>query len=635
MCGISGIWLKQNSSLNIKEAVFKLSQTIKHRGPDGEGFAFFSETQDTPLASEDTPVFKSKELNYIPKQHLNSYTGEANLAFAHRRLSIIDLTDSGHQPMASKDAEIWITYNGEVYNYIELRKELEGLGHQFISATDTEVIINAYKQWGVDCLQKFNGMWAFCLYDKKKQILFCSRDRFGVKPFYYVNNADLFAFASEQKAFIKSGVVRLAVNDKAIHDYFINERIEAETENFFKNILELFPGNFLIVDLKNKTIAEKKYYTLNFEYNKATDALSDAQIIEAVRERTQKAIELRLRSDVPVGSCLSGGIDSSVIATLMAKKVEDPVYLFTSVFKNDASDESKFAELVAKKVNGNYKTVEPSAEGCFKELEKLVYAQDVPIWSTSTYAQYKVMELAKLNNIKVVLDGQGGDELFAGYHHHFIAKWNNLGIKAIADIKRSSKSIYNPFLFYAKEKIKQNKNTHLMNMQPFFGSDFISSYPVINQVKYFDSVNEQLANDFGGRLKSFLKCEDRCGMIHSVESRVPFSDDINLIEYVFSINGNRKIQKGVSKYLLREATKDLLPKEIYTRYDKKGFETPMKRWVLENKKHMFEVIGNERYDFIKLNDLEDVFRQDNKAGNKEVSVLYKLYVLSIWKKVFS
>ena len=634
MCGIGGIFLKNRSGINLKDTVFKLSQTIKHRGPDGEGFVFISETEATPLASEDTPEFKNKELNYIPKQHLNSFNKEANLAFAHRRLSIIDLTDSGHQPMANKEADIWITYNGEVYNYIELRKELENIGHKFISTTDTEVIINAYKQWGTDCLQKFNGMWAFCLYDKNKQVLFCSRDRFGVKPFYYVNDANVFAFASEQKAFIKSRLIPFDINDKAIHDYFVNERIEAETESFFKNILELFPGHFLMVDLKNKTLSQKQYYTLNFEYDKATDAIADAKVIETVREKTQKAVELRLRSDVAVGSCLSGGIDSSVIVSLIAQQAKNPVFLFTSVFKNDASDESKFAELVAKKVNGNYKTVEPTAEGCFKELEKLVCAQDVPIWSTSTYAQYKVMELAKLNGIKVVLDGQGGDELFAGYHHHFIAKWNNLGVKAISDISKSSKSIYNPFLFYAKEKIKQNNNRHLTKVLPFFGSDFIQSFPVINQVKYYNSVNEQLNADFvNGRLKSFLKCEDRCGMIHSVESRVPFSDDINLIEYLFSINGNRKIQKGVSKYLLREATKDILPKEIYSRYDKKGFETPMNKWVIDNKKHILEVVGSEQYDFIKLNALEDVFRQ-SKAGTKEVSVLFKLYILSIWKKAF-
>ncbi|MGZ3884852.1 MAG: asparagine synthase (glutamine-hydrolyzing), partial [Bacteroidia bacterium] len=358
MCGISGIWLKQTSSGDLKDTIYKLSQTLKHRGPDGEGFMLASSTETIAFASEDTPEFKNRTLNYSPHQHLKNAGSEFNLAFGHRRLSIIDLSDTGHQPMADKEGGLWITFNGEIYNYIELRKELEAFGHRFISSSDTEVILAAYKQWGTACQAKFNGMWAFCIYDRKKQLLFCSRDRFGVKPFYYTDNADLFAFASEQKAFIKSGLLPFSVNDKAIHDHLVNERIEAEPESFFKGILELFPGHQLVADLKQKTISVLKWYTLKFEYDPATDALSDDTIIQRIREKLERAVELRLRSDVPVGSCLSGGIDSSVIAGLIRKHSKHPLYLFTSMFANDESDESRFAELVAKKVNGNYKTVE-------------------------------------------------------------------------------------------------------------------------------------------------------------------------------------------------------------------------------------------------------------------------------------
>ncbi|MGZ3885373.1 MAG: asparagine synthase-related protein, partial [Bacteroidia bacterium] len=191
-----------------------------------------------------------------------------------------------------------------------------------------------------------------------------------------------------------------------------------------------------------------------------------------------------------------------------------------------------------------------------------------------------------------------------------------------------------PFAFYAKEKIKQTKNMHLSRIEPYLKTEFISSFPVINQVKYFNSVNAQLNNDFvNGRLKAFLKCEDRCGMIHHVESRVPFSDDIELIGFMFSINGNRKIQQGISKYLLREAAKDVLPAEVYQRYDKKGFETPMNKWIIANQKQLFDVVGADDFSFIHLDKLKAAF-QSGKAGTKEVSLLYKLYVLSIWKSLF-
>lgn len=634
MCGISGIWLKQASSADLKGTIYRLSQTIKHRGPDGEGFMLASAEKAEAFFSEDTPRFQNKDLNYLPSKHLKEAGDPYRLAFGHRRLSIIDLSESGHQPMCDKEEKLWITFNGEIYNYIELKKELEGLGHRFVSTSDTEVILASYRQWGEACQHKLNGMWAFCIYDKEKQLLFCSRDRFGVKPFYYTDRSGCFAFASEQKALIKSGLVPFVMNEKAVHDHLVNERIESEPEGFFTGILELFPGYQLVVNLNNGTLTVENWYKLRFAPDPSTDALSDEEVIRIIREKLDRAIAWRLRSDVPVGSCLSGGIDSSVIAGLI-RQHSKPLFLFTSVFKNDASDESYYAELVAKKVNGNYKTVEPSPEGLFAELGKLVYAQDVPIWSTSTYAQYKVMELAKLNNIKVVLDGQGGDELFAGYHHHFIAKWNGLpGLRAMADIKESARSIQSPFAFYAKEKVKQRRNTHLSKIAPYLTDKFVQAFPVINQVRYFDSVNEQLNNDFvNGRLKSFLKCEDRCGMIHHVESRVPFSDDTDLIEFMFSLDGNRKIRHGVSKYLLREATKDLLPKEVYQRYDKKGFETPMNKWITENQMRLFEKIGNN-FEFVNIEKLRASFKKEN-AGTKEVSLLYKLYVLTIWKELFS
>jgi asparagine synthase (glutamine-hydrolysing) len=635
MCGIAGIVLKNKNSFNLKETIFKTSQSIKHRGPDGEGFLLIGENT-VPCSSKDTSSLK-QGLNYIPKKNISEANGDFHLALAHRRLSILDLSETGHQPMALQDGKLWITYNGEIYNYLELKKELEAEGAKFVSTSDTEVILYAYKHWGTDCLDKFNGMWSFCIYNEEKQELFCSRDRFGVKPFYYTDNDNVFAFASEQKALVKGGLVKAEINKKALHDYLINNRMEEEENNFFGGISELWPGYYLKYNLKNHSFNTACYYKLNSDYDYSTDLQSNEELVAEVKEKLTNAVNLRLRSDVPVGSCLSGGIDSSALAALMEQK--NPVYLFTSVFQNEKIDESYYARLVANKINCIHKTIEPTADGLFKELETLVYAQDVPIWDTSTYAQYKVMELAKQNNIKVVLDGQGADELFAGYHHHFIAKWNNLlGYGNIfgfsREIHQSKKTIETPFALFVKEKIKANYNSYLKEVAPYFDKGFTDSYKIHNQTKYFDNVNKQLAYDItNARLKSFLKCEDRCGMWHSVESRTPFSDDIELINLMFSINGNRKIQKGVSKFFLREAVKDKLPQEIYERYDKKGFETPMNKWIKGNYKKMFEILNPFEFDFVNLDKLKKKFDSET-ADTKEIKLLYKLYILALWNKIF-
>lgn len=635
MCGIAGLVLKTSNSLDIKETIFNASQAIKHRGPDGEGFLLVGDIT-VSCSSKDTPQLK-QGLNYVPQKNISEANGDFYLALAHRRLSILDLSETGHQPMALQDGKLWITYNGEIYNYLELKKELEAEGAKFVSTSDTEVVLNAYKYWGTDCLNKFNGMWSFCIYDAEQQELFCSRDRFGVKPFYYIENDNAFAFASEQKALVKSGLVKAEINKRALHNYLVNGRMEQEESNFFEGIYELWPGHYLKYNLKNHSFNTACYFKLNPDYDYSTDLQSNDELIKEVKERLENAVRLRMRSDVPVGSCLSGGIDSSALAVLMEQK--EPVYLFTSVFKGENMDESHYADLVAKKINSIHKTIEPTQEGLFKEMETLVYSQDVPIWDTSTYAQYKVMELAKQNSIKVVLDGQGADELFAGYHHHFVTKWNYLLgygniFGFVRELNQSKKTIDAPFSLWLKEKVKSHYNSHLHGINDYFDPSFVNSHKIINPVKYLDKVNDQLAYDINvARLKAFLKCEDRCGMWHSVESRTPFSDDIELITLMFSINGTRKIQNGVSKYFLREAVKDKLPNEIYTRYDKKGFETPMNKWIGGNYKMIFENLSKNDFPFIKLGTLKRQF-DSQKASAKEVKLLYKLYILTLWNKVF-
>lgn len=634
MCGIAGIITSRNNVFNISEKIKTMSAAIAHRGPDGEGFILASPQQVIPYFGNVSKSFSRKDLPYAPSSDLENLQ-DAFLAFAHRRLSIIDVTETGHQPMCNADKKHWITFNGEIYNYIELKEELAKLGHHFVSGSDTEVILASYKEWGTNCVKRFNGMWAFCLYDIEKEICFASRDRLGVKPFYCVHNDSFFAFASEQKAFVKAGLIKAEINGASLHNYLVNGLLETAPTNFFENVIELFPGQNLIYSIKNSSVEVEQYYVIT--ETRDNEELSDAELISKIEETLYNAVKVRLRSDVEVGACLSGGIDSSVLCGLMSDILQSPIYCFTSVFKNQPFNEESFADIVSAAIHANHKKIEPTKEGFINEISNLVYSQDVPIWDSSTYAQFKVMELAKQNNIKVVIDGQGADELFGGYHHHFVAKWNNLsqeegGHKMVKDIKASRVTFESPFVFYAKEKIKQKTNLKKSSGLNLLNKDFVASGHINNTAVYYNSVNQQLFDDiYRSRLKTFLKCEDRCGMWHSVESRTPFSDDVNLIDLVFSFNGNRKIQKGISKYLLREASKNILPQKIYNRYDKKGFETPMHQWTRELSPMMINEIKESKFGFVNKNYLDKL----NTDNIKEAKMLFKLFILSRWYKVFT
>jgi asparagine synthase (glutamine-hydrolysing) len=638
MCGIAGIILKNKNAFIAVDKLKSLSNAIKHRGPDGEGYLIVANLKATPYSLNNTKKITNSDIFYLPQKSIENIENpeETEIAFAHRRLSIIDLNETGHQPMCDSKRKNWITYNGEIYNYIELREELKLLGHAFISQSDTEVVLAAYAEWGQDCVNKFNGMWAFCLLDLEKNICFASRDRFGVKPFYFINHPDYFAFASEQKAFVKAGFINAKYSIENVSSYLLDGLIENKTSNFFKGIDELWPGNNLIYDIKTHQFNINQYYHLKNFTSLKNNYLDDQEIINSIEHLLEKAIQIRLRSDVEVGTCLSGGIDSSVIAGLIAKQNKNKLSCFTSIFKNSTISEEYFADLVINQINSKSVKIEPSLNGFIREVDDLVYSQDAPIWNTSTYAQYKVMELAKLSGIKVVLDGQGADELFGGYHHHFVAKWDNLFshsklLTAFSEINQSSKTISNPFLFYFKEKVKNYFNPNQFSQNIILKKDFLLLKKNSSEIET-NTLNNCLINDiYNTRLKTFLKCEDRCGMWHGVESRTPFSDDVELINFLFSFDGNRKIKNGISKYLLREASKTILPKQIYQRYDKVGFETPMQEWMIKMRPQLLEEIKASNFEFVNYNTIH----KTNPNDEFENKLLFKLYVLSKWQKVFA
>ncbi len=629
MCGIAGIISKTNS-VSIKDAVFAMSQSIRHRGPDGEGFVFISGQNATPAYSPETPVVNKQSRSFLfnPLKSIEEINSDHTLALAHRRLSIIDLSEGGHQPMCDTTGNYWLTFNGEIYNYIELKEELKQKGHHFITQTDTEVLLEAYKEWGTNCLEKFNGMFAFSLFDKKQQKLFCARDRVGVKPFYFINTNNTFAFASEYKAFVRSGLVKFEINETQQFDFLVNANLEHTEESLFKQIKELKPSHFAMFDLETYDLAIQRYYTLP---KTSYAELSETEMISCIEEKVVNSVKLRLRSDVEIGSCLSGGLDSSIIAGIIKElQPEQTLKLFTAVFPEEQFDESNYAKLVADRVKGNWKTVSPTASEFFKDIERLNYFQDLPVWSTSTYSQHRVMQLAAENGVKVVLDGQGADELFAGYSHHYMALWKeSLGLNTFSKIKEANQSIPSAYKLFGKQLIKD-----AFGLSVDYSNYFLQEkkkYGKSISEKLGSSLNEQLQRDYMGRLKSFLKCEDRCSMAFGIESRVPFADDVELVDYIFSIEGNKKIKKGVSKYLLREATKKYIPQKVYDRKDKVGFETPVAKWFQPHKSDVIDLIISQ-LDFI---DRDFLVSNYEILLNKKPSFLLRLYSFSVWKNSFS
>lgn len=649
MCGIAGIVLLQRKEISLETALKSMSQTIAHRGPDDEGFAFFSENDVHISGSEVTPlhVYQSENIWCPKKTPGESDNTGKHVALAHRRLSILDLSAAGHQPMCDRHENLWITFNGEIYNYIEIRKELEAFGYSFRTQTDTEVIIAAYDKWGNRCVEKFNGMWAFVIYNHRAQTLFASRDRFGVKPFYYYFRDGYFCFASEQKAINQLPFVQTGVNDKAIYDFFAFTEQEYQEEGFFTNILELFPSTNLTLDLKNGTLSKEVYYSLNS--NSAFENFDPGKYkiyVDQTRELFIESIRLRLRSDVAVGCCLSGGIDSSAIAGAMKKTGIEKAHMFTAVFPGDGIDESKWAKLVADHTDAMWHTTTPDSDSLFRELENLVYCQDIPLWSTSTFAQFKVMNLIKQENIKVVLDGQGGDELFAGYTPHFSYYWDEIasvkgGKHAISELKKKGK-LSNETVFWIKENAKKKQSGLLSSLrklkkQPedYLNTSFVSANKNLHTYKEIKGLNNFLKHEFiNTRLKLYLKCEDRCAMWHSVESRTPFADDLPLIENTFAIESAYKLHNGTSKSLLRDAVKDLLPEPVYKRKDKMGYVTPNNKWLSQHKEEIKNIIGDSLIEYIDTKKLHGAIDElsDTKPEN---TIVFKALTFAVWKKKFN
>ena len=572
MCGISGIYNLKIGEPADCSLLKDMTDVLRHRGPDDEGYVLLDSDDGgyKELIGDDT-VSELKN-NFQDISSLNNVSYHFDVAFGHRRLSIIDLSSSGHQPMSNEEKSIWIVYNGEIYNYIELRAELEGIGHVFNSKTDTEVIIHAYEEWGVECLQRFNGMWAFAIWDYDKKKLFCARDRFGIKPFYYFYDRERFVFASEIKSLLESGIER-DPNDLIIFDYLAFGLQDHTEFTFFDGINQLKPAHYLIVG--NGGLHTERYWNL-----KVNDEIKSAGSGEGSEfyDLFEDSIKLRLRSDVPIGTCLSGGLDSSSIVCVANRFISDKKRqkTFSSCFDDEKFDERRYIEDVIEETGADKNYIFPEGGALLDEIEDLIYHQDEPFGSLSIYAQWSVMKKAS-DSVKVLLDGQGGDELLAGYLEYYASflktllfskKYYLFAKELMCFLYLHPKSAYELF----------SKMRMRMKRKGMLSTEFASKYED-RRVKYAEKLSLKLSDDLTvSKLPALLHYEDRNSMAFSIESRVPFLD-YRFVEYAALLPLNQKLEGGTTKVVLRNAMCGLIPEKIRTRRDKMGFVTPEEVWM--------------------------------------------------------
>ena len=478
----------------------------------------------------------------------------------------------------------WIVYNGEIYNYLELREELKRSGRSFQTNTDTEVILTAYEEWGVECLTKLNGMWAFAIWDHRKRKLFCARDRFGIKPLYFILSKDHFVFASEIKAVLASGLSKITPNDRAIYEFLTYGMVDHLHESFFKDIYRLRPGECIRVDETGNLVSESWW---NLKMN---DTPKD--INGAFRHLFKDSVRLRLRSDVPVGSCLSGGLDSSYVVSQMSELI-DTVNTFSAVYgKGRHGDESEFIDEMVHAIHATHYTVTPDPWDLQKDLPKLIYHQEEPFGGTSIFAQWKVMELAKDKNITVLLDGQGADEQLGGYHKYFgilfgilfkRLEWVKLAYSLIDYLRLHGKMniLAHTTYYLLPMKLRQVVRKRLVPLNPVFRKKYAHHYPS----DYPNHFNDVLMFFMMHSLPQLLRYEDKNSMAFSRETRLPFLD-YRLVELIHSLPAEMKINRGVTKKVMRDAMDGSVPDRIRTRHDKIGFETPEVEWF-RNELHPF------------------------------------------------
>tara|TARA_Y100000591_G_scaffold332902_1_gene372246 strand:+ start:6598 stop:8460 length:1863 start_codon:yes stop_codon:yes gene_type:complete len=549
MCGISLIVNKNDEPVNLNE-LSQMNRKVLHRGPDDDGI------------------------------HV-----EKNLGFGFQRLSIIDLSNAGHQPMSYSDGNV-IIFNGEIFNYVELKKELNKLGVSFRSKTDTEVILAAYNRWGEQSIKRFNGMWGFVLYDRQKEKIIISRDRFGIKPVYFWFDAKTFAVASEIKQFYALRKFKAELEPEMAFRFLYKNQLNVSEKTFFKNVYELRPGNNIIYDLRRNEYSISKYYDPKAIKIDSNITYDDA-IIEFAR-LFNDSVKIRLRSDVDVGACLSGGLDStSIISIGKDQKNNEIKSTISSCFSNKKYDEQEYIDMAIDYYKIDPIKIFPDINDLVEKsiMDKIIYHQDQPIKSTSHFSEFSVFESARKNNLTVMLDGQGADEFLGGY---LPFQFYNYSLLRKYKIPSLLNNLYHQKKnHFTLKTLFRNNISHFVKKYKFITSNYEkkSRYWLSNKFRDYD-LSSKYDSDFFDSYRNLslnqimytslpyqLHSEDRNSMLHSIESRLPFLD-FDLANFMLSLPDSMKLENGTTKRILRNAFKDKLPSKIVNRHQKMGFMAP-------------------------------------------------------------
>ena len=545
MCGIAGQYCIAGGSID-RDLLLRMSERLVHRGPDGDG-GFFAD----------------------------------GVGLVHRRLSIIDLSPDGLQPMANEDGTLRLVFNGEIYNYVELMEELAARGHTFRSRSDTEVILHAYEEWGADCLLKFNGMWAFALYDGKKAVLFLSRDRLGIKPLYFAVAGGSLFFASEIKALLEHREIGTRPDEEMLLDFLAWGAADHTSRTMFDGVNQVLPGHRITIG-RDGDVRQEKYWDVAVSPGFFSPGGGDEAQARGFLETLADAVRIHLRSDVPIGTCLSGGLDSSTVVALINRIIaKEPVRqipgrqkTFSACFSDRRFDESEYVGIVVADTGVESYCLSPDPARFFTDAGHLLYINDEPFAGLTMYSQYCVMREAS-SHVKVVLDGQGADEILAGYlayqHPHVRGLLRQRHLLSAARELLGTVRHHHRFITYAVREFFARSSR-----RRFLKGTVREGY------RYAGTLDQVLHDDLVAKnLPYLLHWEDRTSMAFSIEARVPYLD-YRVVGFAASLPQDQKIRGGVTKYVLRKAIRGLVPEAIRCRMDKKGFSTPEEVWMKEN-----------------------------------------------------
>ncbi len=606
MCGIAGFFDTSLTTEEAKHFAHAMNEKLLHRGPDG-GDVFI----DMPLA------------------------------LCHRRLSIIDLSIVANQPFSFQN--LVIVFNGEIYNYIEIKKILLNLGYVFRSQSDTEVICAAYLEWGEDCVKKFMGMWAFAIWDKQTSKLFCSRDPFGIKPFYYLVKNHCLYFASEIKALKLSPAFNSTLNLEQVSKGLQLGYTGFLEETYYQDIKSLEAGHNLTY--QNSNLLLSKYWDILPQKTFEGDIMEAAEIFKT---KFENSVNLHCRSDVELGACLSGGLDSSSIVSVIAKKkLYKNLKTFTIYYdgKDDVNESGFVRELQKKYHDIDARFLAPNEDDIADGFHRFLYHQDVPIGGSSPISQYFLMQMAHKAGVKVVLDGQGSDEYLAGYKHTL---YRFIGDN-IFNVGKVAKEII-AYHQYNSSGIAETLKTlglgiysKMADENKLINAEYHNKYPLLydnaDWINVKSDFKNRLDNALYAQLKysslpSLLHFEDRNSMAFSIESRVPFLDP-DLVNFAFSLPDSFKLDKGITKKILRLALKDYLPEKIYNRTDKKGFVTPGEvKWLKGPLKFLMDLPLKLPAE-INSKKSAEMINNYQKGDLSQAKMVWRILVLNYWLKHFA